>query len=59
MSRFQAARSKARADDERRAKLALEAQRATPEAKRERRRERRRGRASVDDVLRAVDAGKK
>ena len=59
VSRFQAARSKAKADDERKAKLALEAKRATPETKRERRRERRRGRASVDDVLRAVDAGKK
>ena len=38
---------------------ALEEKRKTPEAKRERRRERRRGRAAVDDVLRAVDAGKK
>jgi hypothetical protein len=59
VARFQSARLKVKADEERRAKQALEEKRKTPEAKRERRRERRRGRAAVDDVLRAVDAGKK
>ena len=59
VARFQAARRKVKADEERKAKQALEEKRKTPEAKRERRRERRRGRAAVDDVLRAVDAGKK
>ena len=59
VARFQSARLKVKADEERKAKQALEEKRKTPEAKRERRRERRRGRAAVDDVLRAVDAGKK
>ena len=43
----QSARLKVKADEERKAKQALEEKRKTPEAKRERRRERRRGRAAV------------
>ena len=59
VARFQSARLKVKADEERKAKLRLlEEKRKTPEAKRERRRERRARPRGRGRRLRAVDAGK-